>query len=157
MQDRRRLLRGPQLHRRFLRVSREMKGESGRPSRVCASFLALLVTTGNVVLACSSSSSDTPAPGSSCPNAGGPVPGDADMHCTDADGKPIVQETTTAACMDTGAGDAGGGQGGAPAEGTPSPLFNSEGDDDDCKYHVKFSVSCVEKNQDVTLTVHANL
>ena len=31
-------------------------------------------------------------------------------------------------------------------------LYGSEGDDDDCKYHVKFTASCVEKNKDVTFT-----
>lgn len=126
--------------------------------------LALLVTTSCLVMACSSGSTDTPtssdmggASGSSCPNGGGPVPGDLDMHCTDSDGKPIVQETTAAACMD--AGSEGEAAGGAPAEEeeTPSLLFNSEGDDDDCKYHVKFRASCVEKNHDVTLTLHANV
>jgi len=132
--------------------------KSLRAPRVAAT-LAVLVTAGSLTAACSSSSSDTPAPGGACADGGGPVPGDVDKHCTDADGQPIVQQTTAAACMDADAGEAGDpSAGGAPTqEETPATLFNSEGDDDDCKYHVKFSASCVEKNQDVTLTLHATV
>ena len=137
--------------------------KSARKPRL-ASVLALLATSMSLALACSSSSSDGPsAPGaggaaaSACLDGSGPVPGDADLHCTDTDGKPIVQETSAAACMDSGAG--GAGAGGAPAEEeeTPATLFNDEGEDDDCKYHVSFSSTCIEKNKDVTLTLHANL
>ncbi len=35
-------------------------------------------------------------------------------------------------------------------------LFNAEGGDDDCKYHLSFSTTCVEQNTDVTITVHIN-
>ena len=139
--------------------------KSARKPRL-ASIVALLATSLSLALACSSSSSDgLSAPGaggaapSSCADGSGPVPGDADVHCTDAAGKPIVQETSAAACMDSSAAGAGGaGAGGAAAEEeTPATLFNDEGEDDDCKYHVSFSSTCIEKNKDVTLTLHANL
>lgn len=75
---------------------------------------------------------------------GGPVTGAADTHCTEADGGKIVQPTNPAACIVTG--DAG-------SEELPGPMFNAEADDDDCKYHVKWSISPVTVNQDATVTV----
>jgi len=125
--------------------------------------LLLLVATGTASLtgACSDPSDPgTPSNeggASACPNGGGPVPGDADRHCTDSDGNPVVQETLAAACMDSSVGGAPQGAGGAaPAAEVELTLFNAEGDDDDCKYHASFSASCVERNRDVTLTLHAS-
>lgn len=95
----------------------------------------------------------------SCTDGGGPVPGEEDAHCTDADGTPIIQETLAAACMDSSPSDVAEGAGGAAPQAEEEvelTLFNAEGDDDDCKYHVGFSASCVERNRDVTLTFHAN-
>jgi hypothetical protein len=37
----------------------------------------------------------------------------------------------------------------------PATLFNSEGDDDDCKYHVSWQSTTVAKDTDVTLAVVA--
>jgi hypothetical protein len=99
------------------------------------------------------------ASGQACLDGGGPVPGEVDAHCTDSDGSAIVQETRAAACMDSSAGGATDGAGGAAPEEEEEEeltLFNAEGDDDDCKYHVAFSASCVERNRDVTLTLHAS-
>ena len=138
---------------------------SGRIARTAAATIAFLFAAVATFGGCSGGSStpsDSAAGGTgagSCTNGGGPVPGDADQHCTDADGNPIVQEVRAAACMDSGAagtastGDAGGA--GAVEEAAPV-LFNSDGDDDDCKYHISFSATCVERNKDVTITVHVN-
>jgi hypothetical protein len=71
---------------------------------------------------------------------GGPVDGPADDHCGTT-----VQATDPAVCM---------------AMGTPpdeeeeaATLYNAEGDDDDCKYHVAWTADGVEQNADATFTV----
>jgi hypothetical protein len=94
------------------------------------------------IAACTSSSDPSPA----CANPGGPVTGAADTHCGAK-----VQPTSQASCYpDAGAGDDGG------ASNPYGPtLFGTEGDDDDCKYHVTWSVSAVCENSDVTFTVTA--
>lgn len=43
----------------------------------------------------------------------------------------------------------------APAVDFGETMYNQEGDDDDCKYHIKFAVTPVARNQDVTFTVTA--
>ncbi len=135
-----------------------------RSTTVSSSFLGLLFATtlGTVCLTGGCSSDPKPSESSeggagSCADGSGPVPGDDDAHCTDSDGNPIIQETLAEACMDSSAGGAADGAGGAaPAEEEELTLFNAEGDDDDCKYHVAFSANCVELNRDVTLTLHVN-
>jgi len=84
--------------------------------------------------------------------AGGPVNGVADTHCV---GMP-AQMTSQAVCElapDLGsksvdAGASAGSQYGAT-------MFGSEGDDDDCKYHVTFTVTPVYEHTNVTFTVSA--
>jgi hypothetical protein len=78
---------------------------------------------------------------------GGPVSGAADTHCISPDGGVIVQPTSAASCQLTSA-DAGPAQYG-------TTLYNAEGDDDDCKYHVKFTSTAVRENTDVNFTVVA--
>jgi len=73
--------------------------------------------------------------------AGGTVMGALDQHCTLPDGGTRVQQTDPVACHPDG-GDV------TTVEYGPT-LFNAEGDDDDCKYHVKFSSSAIYENQDV--------
>jgi hypothetical protein len=90
-----------------------------------------------MVLACSSSNRGP---------AGGPVAGPADTHCTLADGGVQVQPISPASCQVT--------DGGAAASYGPT-LYNSEADDDDCKYHVKFTSTPVYENTDVTFNVVA--
>ena len=90
-----------------------------------------------VVVACSSGS-DGPT--------GGPVAGAADTHCTLPDGGTQVQPVSQASCTPTG-GDAGSEYG--------ATEFNSEGDDDDCKYHVRFTSTPVRQNTDVSFNVVA--
>jgi YtkA-like len=72
--------------------------------------------------------------------AGGPVSGAQDTHCGMR-----VQPTSQADCQISG----------APATDYGPTMYNSEADDDDCKYHVKFTVSPVYQNTDVNFTVTA--
>jgi hypothetical protein len=52
--------------------------------------------------------------------------------------------------MDMGSADAADDTGGSDYGPT---MFNAEGDDDDCKYHMSFTVDPVRKNQNVSFTV----
>ncbi len=84
---------------------------------------------------------------------GGPVSGAKDTHCGSE-----VQATSPAACEAGGTGGGGGGTsgaGGAPVEEEAPVLFNAEGDDDDCKYHVKWTSTDIYENTDVTFTLVA--
>lgn len=90
--------------------------------------------------------------------AGGAVAGDKDTHCTDSSGKAIKQETNESACKppaDAGHahGDNGDEDAGMAVEEEAPILYGSEGDDDDCKYHVKWTASCIEENTNVTFNV----
>jgi hypothetical protein len=85
------------------------------------------------------------------------VAGELDTHCTmnDAEIKaPLGMCMTSAPADDGGAGadaaasaDAGGGS------DFGATLFNAEGDDDDCKYHVKWTSTAVKENAGVTFDV----
>jgi len=72
------------------------------------------------------------------------------MHCGD-------MKTPVGACITPGsdAGAAAEPDGGASSGGSDfgPPMFNSEGDDDDCKYHVKWTSTPIKRNNDVTFTV----
>jgi len=100
---------------------------------------------------------------------GGPTPGPADMHCAG-----MVQPTNPATCSvtDAGSGDDGGGgdaategggddsgggdDGGAASCAYGDTLYGQESDDDDCKYHVKWtSTPICEGAAGVTFTVTA--
>jgi hypothetical protein len=77
--------------------------------------------------------------------AGGAVAGPADTRCRAADGGAIVQTTSQASC-----------HGGPPDGGVVDygqTLFNAEGDDDDCKYHLKFTSTPIYQNTDVSFTL----
>jgi hypothetical protein len=84
-----------------------------------------------------------------CGPNGGPVAGAADTHCKAADGGTIVQAIDPASCHpDAGVSDAG--------EDMPdfgATLYNAEGDDDDCKYHVKFTSTAINQSAETTFTV----
>ena len=114
-------------------------------------LLACLLVTWLGAAGCGSSASGP---------TGGPVAGAVDTHCT-VNGVKKVQVTNVAACMagpanDGGAEDGGGTEGGADPGGEfGETQHNAEGDDDDCKYHVKFSATPVRKDDPVTLTVVA--
>ena len=100
-----------------------------RAARLRTALVAALL----VAPACTSkTSTDGPA--------GGPVPGAADSHC----GTKVVT-VDPAQCNAPVAADAG-------VEDFGAPLFGSEGDDDDCKYHVKWT-GAPRLNADTTFTV----
>ncbi len=85
---------------------------------------------------------------------GGPVMGPMDTHCQGTVGTPIVQVTNQGDCHPTldlaGPQPDMAGSGGSQYGDT---LYNAEGNDDDCKYHVKFTVSAVRQSTPVTFTV----
>ena len=87
-----------------------------------------------IIAACSGSDGPT----------GGPAAGAADTHCTLPDGGVEAQPVSMASCAATG-GDAG------VIDYGPT-RFNAEADDDDCKYHVKWTSSPIRQNTDVTFT-----
>jgi hypothetical protein len=91
---------------------------------------------------------DSPKP-VSCNPAGGPATGAADTHCA---GMP-AQATDPAVCNiappDAAPGTDGGDMTGSDFGDT---MYNVEGDDDDCKYHVKYTVTTVCENADVYFT-----
>jgi hypothetical protein len=68
----------------------------------------------------------------------------------------MVQDTTQASCNppmpDAGPDVDGGDMGGSDFGMT---MYNTTGDDDDCKYHVTYTVSTVCENKDVFFTVTA--
>jgi hypothetical protein len=79
---------------------------------------------------------------------GGPVSGAADTHCRESDGGVRVQPVNPASCLATGA-DAGTDYG--------PTMYNAEADDDDCKYHLKFTNTPVRRNTNVNFTVTATV
>jgi hypothetical protein len=124
--------------------------------------LRITMTTGAALLAglsngwlagCSSSSSADAGP------AGGAVSGVADMHCRLENGTPI--KNPVGICMTGSAVDAGPSSGSDAATITPpdagangsdfgDPLYNTQGDDDDCKYQVSWTSTPVRRDSDVT-------
>jgi len=103
-------------------------------TRIIAVSAALVA----VFVACSSSG-----------GGGGPVAGAPDTHCTLPDGGVRAQPISLASCTPTG-GDAG------TIDYGPT-LHNAEADDDDCKYHVRFSASGIEQNQNANFNLVATL
>src|SRR5215475_9454936 len=79
---------------------------------------------------------------------GGPVTGALDTHCT-VNGEDVKQEI--GACM------MGGGDQVDPDAGTASDygdtMYNAEGNDDDCKYHISWTSTAIREDQNVTFTV----
>jgi len=93
-------------------------------------------------------SSSTPA-ATSDGGVGGPVTGDLDTHCM---GKTPITVSADS-CNIPPDPDAGA----EPEFG--DTLFNAEGDDDDCKYHVKFTVmpQPIKVNEEITFKVTVTL
>ena len=75
--------------------------------------------------------------------------GGADVHCRLPDGGSRVQPTDPAACHP----DGGTNDGGTVDYG--ATLYNAEGDDDDCKYHLKFTSGTVREKENATFDVVA--
>jgi len=90
-----------------------------------------------------------------CPAGGGPVASDSgpDDHCIDEDGGQIIQ---VADVCPMGPGDAEVADDAAMEE-LPGPRPGNVSDDDDCKYHVTFTNTCVARNLNVTFTVTATV
>lgn len=101
--------------------------------------------------------------GSSVPAGptGGSVPDAADQHCV-VNG--ALTPTKIGMCVAPSAsGEDGGANNGhyaggdaAPVSPAPDygpPLYNQDGYDDDCKYHVSFTSTPIRQNADVTFTV----
>jgi hypothetical protein len=116
---------------------------------LAGSVVPLLVAGGAFVFtpSCSSDKSSSSSGGTVAFGTLGVVQGAADSHCgaklvtvaqSECNGTPKAPE-----------GDAGAG-GDDPY---PPTMFGFEGDDDDCKYHVKWAVSSVTQKTNVTFTV----
>ena len=128
--------------------------------------LLLIAAVGGCLFSagCSSDSpSETPAAAGAGPT-GGPVAGPADTHCEGV--TPVTVDP--AACNTPETGSEGGAPGDEPSVGEGgsdcnlthddeygATLPNSEGDDDDCKYHASWQSSPIRLNEDVTFTVKA--
>lgn len=93
----------------------------------------------------SSGTGGTAEAGMCLPDSGPAPAAEPDKHCIDDDGGMIVGEANICpdAALDPDAG----------MEPLPGGHEGTEADDDDCKYHVKYSVTCVAKGQPVTFTV----
>jgi hypothetical protein len=84
----------------------------------------------------------------------GIVTGAVDDHCVGVTPIMVSQASCT---LPPDASVPSGDDGGAPDDAGPEPpapiLYNAEADDDDCKYHVKFSSTPVLKDQNVTFNI----
>jgi hypothetical protein len=112
---------------------------------------------------CGGDDDDTAVP-AACKGGGGPVEdGTEDSHCSEPGGGAIVQQIGKCSSDIALAGGSGGaaGAGGAGgdhdaaggeghAEEEAAVLTSHRGADDDCKYDVSFTNSCVELNRPVT-------
>ena len=83
---------------------------------------------------------------------GGPVTGPVDAHCKLGDGGMKIQATRAASCHPAPV-DAGPSDAAAPDNAYGVTVPNAESDDDDCKYHVKWTASPIYENRDVTFTL----
>lgn len=120
-----------------------MSLSSRRPLRPTSSIAVSLLMMGWLLAGSACNSDDSTGTPACLPDSGS-VPAPADMHCIESDGGKIVQAAET---CPSGGGDAG------TTGPLPGPRDGNEGDDDDCKYHVRFSNTCVSLNTPVTFTV----
>jgi hypothetical protein len=102
-----------------------------------------------------------PGCGGDSSGSGESVAGPVDTHCIvggSKQAKPVgmcVAAATVGADHVHDAADAGVGDGGATEGEYGATLFNAEGDDDECKYHVRFT-SAGAPSSGVTFTVHVD-
>ena len=98
------------------------------------------------LLGCSSNSSN-PASAATCSSPGGPVSGPADSHCgttvLTVDPSICAAANTPVTTDDAGADTTDYG----------ATMFNAEGDDDDCKYHVSWTSTPICDNTNVTFNM----
>ncbi len=120
--------------------------------------VAALMLGGLFWAGCGSSSGG----GSPTGSGAGPVSGPADKHCKGVPPQPtnqgdchVTMPPGTGAGTGAGTGGGGGsaaGGGGGPVSDYGPTMFGSEGDDDDCKYHLTWTSTPIAENQDVTFT-----
>jgi hypothetical protein len=103
--------------------------------------VTMLIAAAPLLAACSSKAPAAPI--------GGAVTGAKDKHCTGMPSQPTDQSAchVTMLPADAGAGTGGGG----PEYG--ATMYNQEGDDDDCKYHVSWTSTPISNGADVTFTM----
>jgi hypothetical protein len=116
-----------------------------------ARLFVLVLALAGASAGCGSSSS---APVSYDSGVGGPVTGALDNHCTGAD-PIVVSQASCHPAADAGvADDAAVGEDDAAAPEPEAPvLYNAEGNDDDCKYHVKITMTAAKQGQSATVQV----
>jgi hypothetical protein len=114
--------------------------------------LALIVALAGTGAGCSSSAG---APLTYDSGVGGPVTGALDNHCVGVDPIVVSQASCHPAASDAGVAepDAAAGDDAAAPEPEAPVLYNAEGDDDDCKYHVKIMVTAAKQGQNATIQV----
>lgn len=96
----------------------------------------------------------TPPATSTCMDHGGPVSGSPDTHCKGV----TPQVVDKASCNATGDAGAPTAPTGPCGEGGDYgiTMHGTEGDDDDCKYHVSYTSTPICKDDGVYFTVKAN-
>ncbi|HEY8074075.1 MAG TPA: hypothetical protein VIF62_08200, partial [Labilithrix sp.] len=94
-------------------------------------------------------SSSTPAPTTGDTSAA--VSGPTDTHCNGKDSVKVDPNVCHMVIQKDAGGDGGGG--GMDMSDYGPTNFGSEADDDDCKYHVKWTASKVAQKTDVTFFV----
>lgn len=117
--------------------------------RAIAFSLLLLVA----LPACSSN--DEPTSTTDAGPGGGPVSGAADTHCTVPTKKVVTVDPAACTPPTTDAGsdaEADAATEDAMEESAPT-MFGSKGDDDDCKYHLEWSITPTHQGEDETVTV----
>jgi len=110
-------------------------------ARKSVAWLLLALLGGGA--ACSSDDEGEPA---ACVAGGGPaLSAEPDDHCQSPSGMDIVQSIGSCVTM--------ADEGDAADEEEMGIFFGREADDDDCKYHISFTNTCITQNQPVTFTV----
>jgi hypothetical protein len=116
---------------------------------VAASALAACALA---IAACSSSSNAT---ATDAGPGGGPVTGAQDTHCKGQTPQPVhaasCHVTDAGAPADTGVADAAADAGNGSGFG--DTMYGASGDDDDCKYHLQWSITPTHVGQPATITV----
>lgn len=125
----------------FPRSASRAKSQPSVLGRIAAVVVATLVCLG------CSSSSNSPTNAANCSNPGGAVAGPADNHCGST--VLIVDPNICATAVDTQPAD----DAGADTTEYGDTLYNAEGDDDDCKYHVTWTATAICENANVTFNV----
>jgi hypothetical protein len=114
-------------------------------------------------LSCSSSTDNSTGSNADAGPAGGPVSGALDAHCAAAatvDPATCNGDTSAGGAPDVGSAGASNAGGAPDCNQTHDTiygdtLYNSEGDDDDCKYHASWTSTPIRLNENVTFTLSA--